>query len=182
MNNRHGIFPKQGTVQFERLLPGPPERVWEYLTRSEYKAKWLSAGDVEPWVGGKVEFRFKHDELSESDDPYPEKYKHMQEGTYFEGRVTLWEPCKKLSYTWGEETGHESEVTFELVPRKNNKVLLILTHVRLGDDPVILISVGAGWHTHLGILHDRLKGREPQGFWAVHTEMEMVYQKILESL
>ncbi|MEX2483874.1 MAG: SRPBCC domain-containing protein, partial [Brumimicrobium sp.] len=92
MNKQHGIFPKPGTIQFERLLPGPEERIWDYLTKSELKAQWLSAGDVEPWVGGKVEFRFQHKNLSETDDPIPEKYKHMEDGTYFEGKVTEWNP------------------------------------------------------------------------------------------
>ncbi|MEX2601817.1 MAG: SRPBCC family protein [Balneolaceae bacterium] len=178
MNKKHGIFPEPGTVQFERLLHGPPERIWEYLTQSELKAKWLSAGDVEPRVGGKVEFRFKHKDLSESDEPIPEKYKQMENGSYFEGRVTEWDPPRKLSYTWGEGTGEESEVTYELIPKQNNMVLLILTHVRLGDDPAVLISVGAGWHTHLGILEDRLEGKEPQGFWMVHTKMENVYERL----
>jgi len=179
MNKKYGIFPEPGTVQFERLLPGPPERIWDYLTKSELKAKWLSAGDVEPRVGGKVEFKFKHNELSESNEPTPEKYKHMEEGTYFEGNVTEWNPYRKLSYTWGEDTGEISEVTFELIPKKNNKVLLILTHVRLGDDPDVLISVGAGWHTHLGILIDRLEGKEPPGFWTVHTRKEKEYERLL---
>jgi uncharacterized protein YndB with AHSA1/START domain len=177
MKKKHSIFPEPGTIQFERLLPGPPERIWDYLTKSELKAKWLSAGDVEPREGGKVEFRFKHSDLSETDDPIPEKYKHMQDGTYFEGKVTEWNPYKKLSYTWGESTGEESEVTYELIPKKNNKVLLILTHVRLGDDPAVLISVGAGWHTHLGILIDRLEGKEPRGFWKVHNHMEKEYEQ-----
>lgn len=55
INKKHGIFPKSGTIQFERLLPSPVERIWNYLTKSELKGKWLSAGDVEPRVGGKVE-------------------------------------------------------------------------------------------------------------------------------
>jgi uncharacterized protein YndB with AHSA1/START domain len=181
MNKKHGIFPEPGTVQFERLLPGPAERIWDYLTKSELKAKWLSAGDVEPQVGGKVEFKFKHSDLSETDDPPPEKYKHMQDGTWFEGRVTAWSPPRLLSYTWGEGTGEESEVTYELIPKKNDKVLLRLTHRSLGDDPTILISVASGWHTHLGILEDRLNGVPPQGFWRIHTRMEEEYKNRLET-
>ncbi|REL33528.1 ATPase [Rhodohalobacter sp. SW132] len=180
MNKKHGIFPEPGTVQFERLLPGPPERIWDYLTKSELKEKWLSAGDVEPRVGGKVEFRFKHNDLSDVDEPIPEKYKHMQDGTYFEGKVTEWNPYKKLSYTWGEETGEESIVTYELIPKEENKVLLRLTHRKLGDDLKILISVGAGWHTHLDILLDRLEENSPKGFWSVHGQMELQYEKIIE--
>lgn len=179
MNKKFGIFPEPGTIQFERLLPGPAERIWDYLTQSELKAKWLAAGDVEPGIGGRVEFKFQHKNLSKTDDPIPEKYKHMENGTYFEGRVTEWNPYTKLSYTWGEETGEESEVTYELIPKKNDKVLLRLTHRRLGDDLTTLISVGAGWHTHLGILADRLKGKEPQGFWSVHNRLEKEYDKMI---
>lgn len=179
MNKQYGVFPEPGTVQFERLLPGPAERIWEYLTKSELKAKWLAGGEVESGVGGKVEFHFQHKNLSESDDPIPEKYKQMEDGTYFEGRVTEWNPFTKLSYTWGEETGEESVVTYELVPKKNNKVLLRLTHRRLGDDLTTLSSVGAGWHTHLGILVDLLEGNEPQGFWKVHEPLEKEYSDLM---
>lgn len=173
--SNYGIFTGPGTVRFERLLPGPIERVWTYLTESDKKAKWLAAGVVEARVGGKVEFRFKHSDLSEIDDPIPEKYKHMEGGTYFEGRVTKWNPPRLLSYTWGEGTGEDSEVTFELTP-EGEKVRLVLTHRRLGDDSDILISVASGWHTHLDILFDRINGRTPQGFWTVHTRMEREYK------
>lgn len=173
--DNYGIFPEPGTVRFERLLPGPIDRVWAYLTESDKKAKWLAAGVVEPRVGGRVEFKFKHSDLSETDEPIPEKYKHMEGGTYFEGRVTEWDPPRLLSYTWGEDTGEESEVTFELIP-EGEKVRLILTHRRLGDDPDILISVASGWHTHLDILVDRLNERTPRGFWSVHNRMEQEYR------
>lgn len=172
--NKYGTFTEPGTIRFERLLPGPIERVWAYLTESAKKAKWLAAGDVEPRVGGKVELTFKHSDLSETDDSIPEKYKYMEGGTYFEGRVTEWDPPRLLSYTWGEETGEESEVTFEL-EAKGDKVLLTLTHRHLGDDPETLIGVASGWHTHLGILVDRLSGKEPKGFWTVHNKMELDY-------
>lgn len=177
MNNQYGTFPEPETIRFERLLSGPIERVWAYLTESDKKGKWLAAGDVEPRVGGKVEQRFHHKDLSEKDDPIPEKYKVMENGTYFEGRVVEWNPPTLLSYTWGEETGEESLVTFELTPKENNKVLLVLTHQRLGDDRINLVSVAAGWHTHLGILADRLEDKEPDGFWKVHTKMENEYEQ-----
>lgn len=178
MNKKHGIFPQPETLKFERMLPGPIERVWAYLTESDKKAQWLAAGEVEPRVGGKVELHFQYNNLSAKDDPIPEKYRHMEDGTYFTGKVTSFDPPRLLSYTWGEETGEESEVTFELIP-KNDKVLLILTHRRLGDDRSLLISVSSGWHTHLGILNDKLNGKEPDGFWKVHNRMEEEYEKLI---
>lgn len=33
------------TVQLERVLPGPIERVWEHLTSPEHLADWLAADD-----------------------------------------------------------------------------------------------------------------------------------------
>jgi uncharacterized protein YndB with AHSA1/START domain len=103
--NKYGVVTEPGTIRFERLLPGPVERVWAYLTESRKKGKWLAAGDVEPRVGGKVDLHFEHRKLSKHDDPIPEKYRHMEEGTYVTGRVTHYDPPRVLSYTWGEETG-----------------------------------------------------------------------------
>ncbi|HEY1755821.1 MAG TPA: hypothetical protein VGG72_10525 [Bryobacteraceae bacterium] len=36
------------TARFERLLPGPIERVWDYLTQPDLRRTWLaeSAGDI----------------------------------------------------------------------------------------------------------------------------------------
>lgn len=179
MNQNHGTFSEPGTILFKRLLPGPIERVWDYLTKSELKEKWLAAGDIEPRVGGTVDLYFRHKNLSETDDPIPEKYKGLEEGTYTSGRVTCYDRPHLLSYTWEEENGGESEVTFELIPKENNRILLILTHRKLGNDKDILIGVAAGWETHLGILVDNLEGRKPKGFWSVHTKLEEVYEKRL---
>lgn len=177
---KYGKIIEPGTIRFERLLPGPIERVWAYLTESDKRGKWLASGKTEPQVGGLVELNFRHADLSPKDDPIPEKYKHMEDGTGFTGRVTQYDPPRLLSYTWGEETGEESEVTFELTPKEDDKVLLVLTHRRLGDDSDLLISVASGWHTHLGILVDRLNGREPKGFWTVHGRMEEEYEERLD--
>ena len=165
-----------GTIYFKRLLPGPIERVWDYLTDSEKRGKWLAPGKMELRIGGQVELNFNHANLSAHDDPIPEKYKQYKEGSTMFGRVTRLDPPRLLSYTWGEESGGESEVTFELTPNKD-KVLLELTHRHLGDSKDILISVGAGWHTHLGILVDKLENKEPKGFWSVHTRLEDEYEK-----
>ena len=47
-----------GTVRLERLLPGPLERVWAYITESDKRAKWLAAGEFDLRVGGKVRLEF----------------------------------------------------------------------------------------------------------------------------
>src|SRR3954453_9082047 len=39
------------TLKIERLLPGPLERIWGYLTDSKLRRKWLAAGTMEMKVG-----------------------------------------------------------------------------------------------------------------------------------
>lgn len=177
----YGKFIEPETLQYKRLLPGPAERIWQYLTESDKKEKWFSGGDVEPKVGGKVEHHFYHQKLSSKNDPFPEKYKDLKEGSYESGTVTEWDPPHTLSYTWSESDGN-SEVTFELIPQENDKVLLVLTHKRLGNDPEILSGIGAGWHTHLDILRDRLEGVEPDGFWGMHMPREEEYRSRIDQM
>lgn len=90
----------------------------------------------------------------------------LEDGTYFEGRVTEWNPYKKLSYTWGEDTREQSEVTYEIIPKKNYKVLLRLTHRRLGDDPTTLISVAPDGIRIWTLWLTGLKAQRPKGFGA----------------
>lgn len=173
----YGVATAADTVRIERLLPGPIERVWSHLTESDKRGRWLAAGAIELRVGGRVEHVFRNNALTENDDPPPPKYADVADEFRMEGRVTACEPPTRLSYTWSESTGSDSEVTFELRPQGDG-VLLVLTHRRLANREELL-SVAAGWHTHLDILDDRLRGRTPPGFWATHMRLESEYEKRL---
>ena len=59
-----GAIVADRTVRIERLLPGPIERVWAYLTDSEKRRQWLAAGTMELQPSGRVEHLFRHQELS----------------------------------------------------------------------------------------------------------------------
>ena len=67
--NDHGVVTGKETIRFERLFPGPIERVWAYLTESEKRGKWLASGPMELKPGGKAEFRFDHASLSPTKEP-----------------------------------------------------------------------------------------------------------------
>lgn len=175
--NDHGVLTEPGTLVFQRLLPGPIERVWEYLTDPEKRGLWLAAGPMELKVGGRVELIFNNNSLSPGSGP-PDKYRDFGGEISITGRVTRCEPPRVLAYTWAESWGEDSEVTFELF-EQGDRVRLLLTHRRLGDRHETLISVAAGWHTHLGILVDRLHGRAPKPFWPEHTRMEAEYDQRL---
>lgn len=172
MDDGHGTVTAPGTVRIERRLPGPAERVWDYLTDSEKRRQWLAVGAMEPRVGGRVEHLFRHRELSH--EPTPERYRAMEDSPALIGAVTQWDPPRVLAYTWPGDNG-ASEVTFELFP-EGRDVVLVVTHRRLADEKT-MVSVASGWDAHLGILIDRLNGERPRGFWSTHDRLEGIYWK-----
>lgn len=171
-----GSIVGDGAVRFERLLPGPIERVWSYLTQSERRGTWLAPGEMELRVGGRVELRFRHADLSPaSREPTPERFKRYEEGHAMYGRITHFDPPRLLSYTWGGDSDEDSVVTFELVPQGED-VLLILTHRRLADRAA-MANVAGGWHTHLQFLEGSLRGSAPVNFWTLFISIEGQYEQ-----
>ena len=167
--NEYGVVTHPDTVRLERLLPGPIERVWDYLTDSKKRGKWLASGPMDLRVGGKVELTWHHAELS-AEKIAPEKFRKY-DGHVMTGQLTACDPPRLLSYTFGDA----GEVTFELTP-KGKDVLLVLTHRRLADRKT-MVSVSTGWHSHLGILIDVLNGDDPRPFWTTVTKIEAEYEK-----
>jgi uncharacterized protein YndB with AHSA1/START domain len=172
--DEQGIVSEPNTFRIERILPGPIERVWAYLTEPEKRRKWFGAGPMELRVGGRVALQFRFSELTTEKTP-PRK----DDSCEVPGRVTQCDPPRLLSYTWGDGPD-ASEVTFELT-QKGNSVLLVITHRRLGDLGK-MISVASGWHTHVDILADCLSGRDPRPFWRTKARMEKQYGTRLRSL
>jgi uncharacterized protein YndB with AHSA1/START domain len=171
-----GVAIEPGVVRFERLLPGPVERVWTYLTDSEARGLWLATGEMEPRVGGRVTLHFHHKDLSSIPEPTPERWRAIEDGVTSTGRVTRWEPPHVLAFTWSDEA-EPSEVVFELTPHADG-TRLVLTHRKLASRADML-DVSGGWHIHLGVLVARLQGRPPGGFWSAHQRIDGLYDRRL---
>jgi uncharacterized protein YndB with AHSA1/START domain len=172
-NTEYGKFTSPGEVRIVRLLPGPIERVWEYLTNPEKRARWFAGGPMELKAGGKYTLNFKHKNLSPGEEP-PGEYRQVQDpGVTFEGTVLRSDPPRLLAYTFDEE----SEVTFELTPQ-DNKVVLVLTHRSKGVDLPSLHGYASGWHTHLALLIAILEGAPLPKFWAMHARLKPEYEKM----
>lgn len=175
---RDGEILDADTIRFERLLPGPVERVWAFLTESDKRKLWLAAGDFDLRPGGKTTLFFQHKNLSSKRGAAPEQFRKMdEEGDGFDGRVLRCDPPRLLAITWGGE--QSSEVTFELTPQTSGEVLLTLTHRRLTKQD--MLNVGPGWHTHLGVLAERLHGREAENFWVTFERLKAHYRSKLQS-
>jgi uncharacterized protein YndB with AHSA1/START domain len=136
----NGQFQKAPMVRFERTLPGPIERVWEFLTNTGRLPAWFGEGTIEPREGGTVILMDGH----------------------IRGVVTQWKPPHRLSYTWNvfspgetESSYPESYLTIELESRGED-VRLTLSHL-----PVLERfekQNAMGWHTFLDVLEAALRG------------------------
>ena len=176
----YGELLDKNTVRFERLLPGPIERVWSYIVESDKRRQWLCAGDIGPGDGENVDMHFHNETLSQAEDiETPEKYRDLPSEMQFTGTVTRWDPPYAVSHTWEFDDEESSEVCYEL-EEVGDKVRLVLTHRRLETGDTVL-SVSGGWHTHLDILVDVLEGREPKAFWKTHSALEAEYEKRLNA-
>src|SRR5512132_2001373 len=68
----YGVLVEPTTLKIERVLPGPIERVWSYLTDSEMRRKWLASGEMELAVGAPFELVWRNDELTDPPGQRPD--------------------------------------------------------------------------------------------------------------
>jgi uncharacterized protein YndB with AHSA1/START domain len=164
------------TVRFERLLPGPVEKIWAYLTDGQKRGEWFASGPFPAKIGETFELRFKHDDLSPNKAPPPDRFKDMNEtGFRATERLLALEPMRRLAYTFGNDNPPPSEVEFVLNP-EGDKVRLTLTHRHVLDRPYA-VNISGGWHSHLAILQDKAEGKTPPAFWDVWRQTEHIYEQ-----
>lgn len=156
-DDAYGRLIEPTTLEIRRLLPGPIDRVWSYLTDANLRRQWLADGAMELRADAPFELTWRNDELTDPPGNRPEDF-----GTEHRmaSRILEVEPPHKLVFTWGSEGG---SVAFTLAPA-GDKVLLTVVHKRLAARSARLM-VSAGWHAHLDILATRLTGGQPTHFW-----------------
>src|SRR3954469_23641617 len=143
----YGALTEPATLKIQRLLPGPIDRVWAYLTQSDLRRQWLAAGEMEMKVGAPVELVWHNDELT---NPPGQRPPGFPDEHRMQSHITELDPPRKLAITWGSTGG----VSFELEP-KGNDVLLTVIHRRV-TERATLLNVSGGWHMHLDVLAARL--------------------------
>jgi len=165
------------TIRFVRILPGPIERVWDYLWDGKKRGEWFASGAMPTQVGEKFEMRFKHSELSPHQATPPEKFIEMDKTGHISTNILLaCEPPRRLVFTFGPETRGTSEVEFRLDPEAGGKVRFTLTHSKIPDRQY-MVDVSGGWHSHLAVLEERANGRTPPAFWDVWRIHDGIYDK-----
>ncbi|MEO9484684.1 MAG: SRPBCC family protein [Ekhidna sp.] len=171
--NKNGKLIAPTTLQFERMLPGPIDRVWEYLTDAEKRGKWFASGSVSLNEGSQIKFVFNNNQLSSPIESPPTKYQDFGDGFVSYAKVIKSEAPHLFVIEW------EGLVTFKL-ESQDEGVKLTLTHEKLEDTHETRVGTMSGWHTHLNILEVQLAGKSHEGgFWTTHMSLEEVYEKIV---
>ncbi|MCI4566670.1 SRPBCC family protein [Lysobacter sp. CFH 32150] len=164
----YGELIEPTTLKIQRLLPGPIERVWAYLTESELRRKWMAAGEMDLQVGAPFELVWRNDELT---DPPGQRPEGFSEEHSMQSRITELDPPRKLAFTWSN-TG---DVSIELEP-KGDDVLLTVIHRSLPSRQSLLMHA-AGWHIHLDVLVARATGQAPSTFWDGWVRLHQDYDR-----
>lgn len=162
----YGTLTEPTTLTIQRLLPGPIERGWAYLTESDLRRQWLASGEMALEVGSTFELVWRNHELTDPPGELPEGFSPEHR---MQSRIIDLDPPRKLTITWGVS----GEVAFELESR-GDKMLLTVTHRRVPDRD-ILLKVSAGWHAHLDILVARAKSTDPAPFWEHWSRLHAEY-------
>lgn len=169
----YGQLIEPTTLRIQRLLPGPIEKVWSFLTESDLRRRWLASGHMEMKVGAPFTLTWQNDRLTDPPGKRPERF---GEEHSMESRITECNPPNQLAFTWGA-----GDVSISLEER-GAKVLLTLTHRRIVERSS-LVMIGAGWHAHLDILVSRVSGMEPATpFWDGWLMLRKQYDQRLPTL
>jgi uncharacterized protein YndB with AHSA1/START domain len=162
MINELGKIIDESTCRFERVLPAPIEKVWQYLTSSECLPEWLGEGSIDQRFGGKVKLQFDNSDV-ESD----RKFESV------EGTVTFIDPLRALAYSWGEPGSDKATQVSMQVTSVGDQTTLVLTHSQLPTEA--MAEVMAGWHAILDALKARLAGLTPTKFSKRFKEVLQTY-------
>ena len=151
-----GTLIEPTTLKIERMLPGPIERVWDYIAKEELRRQWLASGDIKHQLDSPFELVWRgadwYGEAGERPQSVPAEPR-------MKCQVVAYDPPHKLAFKWGEK----SEVSFSL-KSIGERVLFTLLHERIPDRSTA-VGVSTGWHSHLDLLEALLGQTKPQPFW-----------------
>lgn len=172
MREDYGTQLENGALRFVRDLPGPIERVWDYIVDPEKRILWLCGGTAGQAAGDGYVLEFDNSRMS--NERATGRYAEYNSPTEIAAEVVEIDPPRLFVFRWNDA---DAEARIELA-EKGDRVELVLIQSP-PDDLEQLVSMGGGWHAHLGILVDELAGAPHRGFWTEHEEAEAHYRQLL---
>ena len=165
----YGVLTEPATLIVKRLLPGPIDRVWAYLTESDLRRQWLAAGEMGNEEGSRFELVWRNNQLT---DPPGQRPDGFGDEHRLESEILAFDPPNELGFTWGNTGG----VTITLA-ELGESVQLTVTHRRIVERSSQL-NISAGWHAHLDMLASRLAGETPsEPFWDHWVGLKADYER-----
>lgn len=163
---------ESGALRFERDLPGPIERIWDYLVDPDKRTAWFCHGTTGEKAGDAFTLSFDHRKLTS--EPVPETHKALEDGIEMGARLTAIDPPHLFAFRWDDD-GEETRIELSA---HGDRVRLVLTQTPPADFEEFLGMAG-GWQAHLGLLIDALGYGERRGFWTEHDEAVEQYRAVL---
>ena len=157
----YGTLIEPTTLKIQRLLPGPVERIWGYLTDSELRRKWHAAGAMEMKVGAPFELVWRNNELT---DPPGKRPDGFATSTGCRAASPSWS-LRKISFA-GADTG---DVSFG-ARSKGRKCATLSPH--LPGQPTCCASDRAGMHLDVLVASD---GQQIGPFWDGWLRLQKEY-------
>jgi len=130
------------SLVIEKEMPHPPEKIWRALTEGALIKEWLMDNDFQPVVGNRFNFRA----------PAMPNWNGV-----IDCEVTIVEPNKKLSYSWGS-MGLSSVVNWTLAATKGG-TLVRMEQTGFGpDQEANYRGANYGWQKFIGGLERVVAG------------------------
>lgn len=124
-------------ARFHRRFDHPAGEVWRFLTEPGPLARWLTPGEIELRVDGRVKLDF------------------IASGIPIDSRVKALEPLRLLEYSWSGLGEPERPVQWRLAPVGDGVALTLTLRIPVGEDAA---RACAGWDAHLEMLAAALEG------------------------
>jgi uncharacterized protein YndB with AHSA1/START domain len=149
----------QPTLNFERRLSHPVDRVWRAITEPDELAQWFPTqveADLE--LGGRMTFTFEDYTLPDGSKTMP-------------GEITELDPPRVLAFQWGED-----HLRFELEPVDGDRACVLRFTVVLGMLDKAARD-GAGWHVCLDRLERFVSGEDGPAVTGVNGDWRALYEE-----
>jgi len=133
MENTHLIG---RSLEKELFIKAPPERVFQALTEPAELERWfVQKAEVDLRPGGAIRFEWAPDAVEI-------------------GKILLFDPPHRLSYTWEALSPRPTTITFALTAEnEGTRLHLIHTGIGEGEDwDTYYTSINSGWNIHLNNL------------------------------
>ena len=93
----YGELIEPNTLKIRRILPGSIDRVWEHLTDSELRRRWLAPGEMDLNIREPFELVWRNDDLMDDPGQKPDGFgvEHRMQS-----RITELDPPRRLGISW----------------------------------------------------------------------------------